>query len=139
MVNFSLKVEEPSENCRTMAGVTDWTERHRPSSERQLEGNEVQRRKIRAWLDEWKNGNPRKKALLLVGPPGVGKRRWHERLHKTWVGMSSNSMPQMPETLQRFARSQRTAQLTVHCFIIRMRRSNELSFYSMKLTTSLED
>ena len=73
MVNSSLKVEEPSENCRTMAGVTDWTERHRPSSERQLEGNEVQRRKIRAWLDEWKNGNPRKKALLLVGPPGVGK------------------------------------------------------------------
>ncbi len=56
-----------------MAGVTDWTERHRPSSERQLEGNEVQRRKIRAWLDEWKNGTPRKKALLLVGPPGVGK------------------------------------------------------------------
>ena len=73
MVISSLKVEEPSENCRTMAGATDWTERHRPSSERQLEGNEVQRRKIRAWLDEWKNGNPRKKALLLVGPPGVGK------------------------------------------------------------------
>ena len=73
MVKSPLKVEEPSENCRTMAGVTDWTERHRPSSERQLEGNEVQRRKIRAWLDEWKNGKPRKKALLLVGPPGVGK------------------------------------------------------------------
>ncbi len=56
-----------------MAEVSDWTERHRPSSERQLEGNEVQRRKIRAWLDEWQNGLPRKKALLLVGPPGVGK------------------------------------------------------------------
>ena len=56
-----------------MAGISDWTERHRPSSERHLEGNEVQRRKIRAWLDEWKNGTPRKKALLLVGPPGVGK------------------------------------------------------------------
>jgi len=68
-----VKVEEPSVNCRTMAAVTDWTERHRPSSERQLEGNEVQRRKIRAWLDEWKTGTPRKKSLLLVGPPGVGK------------------------------------------------------------------
>ena len=56
-----------------MAGISDWTERHRPSSERHLEGNEVQRRKIRAWLDEWKSGTPRKKALLLVGPPGVGK------------------------------------------------------------------
>ncbi len=56
-----------------MAGVSDWTERHRPSSERQLEGNEVQRRKIRSWLDDWNNGLPRKKALILVGPPGVGK------------------------------------------------------------------
>ncbi len=52
---------------------SDWTERHRPKSEQQLEGNEVQRRKIRTWLDEWKAGSPKKKALLLVGPPGVGK------------------------------------------------------------------
>ena len=56
-----------------MAQVRDWTERHRPRSEQLLEGNEVQRRKIRAWLDEWQNGAPKKKALLLIGPPGVGK------------------------------------------------------------------
>ena len=56
-----------------MAGVSDWTERHSPTSERHLEGNEVQRRKIRAWLDDWQNSTPRKKAILLVGPPGVGK------------------------------------------------------------------
>lgn len=56
-----------------MAVPSDWTERHRPSSEQMLEGNEVQRRTIRAWLDEWTNGAPKKKALLLVGPPGVGK------------------------------------------------------------------
>ena len=56
-----------------MAVVSDWTERYRPSSECQLEGNEVQRREIRAWLDDWNNGLPRKKALILVGPPGVGK------------------------------------------------------------------
>ncbi len=56
-----------------MSGVSDWTERHRPTSERQLEGNEVQRRKIRSWLDDWQSGTPKKKALLLVGPPGVGK------------------------------------------------------------------
>ena len=52
---------------------SDWTERHRPRSEQMLEGNEVQRRKIRAWLDEWKEGVPKKKAILLIGPPGVGK------------------------------------------------------------------
>ncbi|MEZ8113055.1 MAG: AAA family ATPase [Candidatus Poseidoniales archaeon] len=56
-----------------MGEVSDWTERHRPVSERQLEGNEVQRRKIRKWLDDWQSGTPSKKALLLVGPPGVGK------------------------------------------------------------------
>ncbi|MBT5122404.1 MAG: AAA family ATPase, partial [Euryarchaeota archaeon] len=56
-----------------MPEVSDWTERHRPTSERHLEGNEVQRRKIRAWLDDWQNGTPKKKAILLAGPPGVGK------------------------------------------------------------------
>ena len=53
--------------------ASDWTERHRPMSERQLEGNEAQRQKIRAWLDQWKEGKPPKPGLLLVGPPGVGK------------------------------------------------------------------
>ncbi|MBT5727146.1 MAG: hypothetical protein HOI75_04890, partial [Euryarchaeota archaeon] len=47
-----------------MPEVSDWTERHRPTSERHLEGNEVQRRKIRAWLDDWQNGTPKKKAIL---------------------------------------------------------------------------
>jgi replication factor C large subunit len=56
-----------------MGDVSDWTERYRPVSEVQLEGNETQRRQIRKWLDEWKSGTPSKKALLLVGPPGVGK------------------------------------------------------------------
>ena len=53
--------------------ASDWTERHRPLSERQLEGNEGQRQKIRTWLDQWKEGRPKKPGLLLVGPPGVGK------------------------------------------------------------------
>lgn len=56
-----------------MSGVSDWTERHRPTSESHLEGNETQRQKIRKWLDDWKNGVPKNKAILLVGPPGVGK------------------------------------------------------------------
>ena len=53
--------------------VSDWTERYRPTSERQLEGNESQRRLIRNWLDEWSNGIPSKPGILLIGPPGVGK------------------------------------------------------------------
>ena len=53
--------------------ASDWTERHRPMTERQLEGNEAQRKKIRAWLDQWKDGRPKKPGILLIGPPGVGK------------------------------------------------------------------
>ena len=53
--------------------ASDWTERHRPMSERQLEGNEGQRKKIRVWLDQWKEGRPKKPGLLLIEPPGVGK------------------------------------------------------------------
>ena len=56
-----------------MSGASDWTERHRPMSEHQLEGNEIQRRHIREWLDGWVAGKPKKKGILLVGPPGVGK------------------------------------------------------------------
>ena len=53
--------------------ASDWTERHRPGSESQLDGNEAQRKKIRSWLDQWQDGIPSKPGLLLIGPPGVGK------------------------------------------------------------------
>lgn len=56
-----------------MVVASDWTERHRPRSELELEGNESERSKIRMWLDKWKNGEPKKKGILLSGPPGVGK------------------------------------------------------------------
>jgi replication factor C large subunit len=53
--------------------LSDWTERYRPETERQLEGNESNRKIIRNWLDQWQHGRPKKPGLLLVGPPGVGK------------------------------------------------------------------
>jgi replication factor C large subunit len=52
---------------------TDWTERYRPASQKELEGNDSARRKIQSWLKEWDGGMPNKRGLLLVGPPGVGK------------------------------------------------------------------
>jgi len=52
---------------------SDWTERYRPASEIDLEGNDRQRSQIRAWLREWEKGVPDKTGLILVGPPGIGK------------------------------------------------------------------
>jgi replication factor C large subunit len=51
----------------------DWTERYRPQSTRDLEGNDTQRKRIRNWLTAWENGVPEKRGMLLSGPPGVGK------------------------------------------------------------------
>ena len=54
--------------------VEDWTERYRPSSIEEMEGNDSQLRKIRNWLEQWDSSNPpKKKGILLSGPPGVGK------------------------------------------------------------------
>ena len=52
----------------------DWTERYRPSTLAEIAGNEDKLRRVRVWLDSWVSGRPpKKKGLLLSGPPGVGK------------------------------------------------------------------
>lgn len=54
--------------------VTDWTEKYRPKDISSMEGNETQLNKICLWLDEWNEGKmPKKRGILLSGPPGVGK------------------------------------------------------------------
>ena len=47
--------------------VSDWTERYRPDSERQLEGNERQRKLIRNWLQNWTEGVPKNQEFYLSG------------------------------------------------------------------------
>tara|TARA_Y100001978_G_scaffold203519_1_gene230469 strand:+ start:16129 stop:17622 length:1494 start_codon:yes stop_codon:yes gene_type:complete len=52
---------------------SDWTEKYRPRHEGELVGNKDAINSVKKWIKEWDNGIPKKKCILLVGPPGVGK------------------------------------------------------------------
>lgn len=54
--------------------IEDWTEKYRPSTMAEMEGNDSQLRMIGQWLDRWARGKtPDKRGIMLSGPPGVGK------------------------------------------------------------------
>jgi replication factor C large subunit len=50
-----------------------WTEKYRPRSLREIIGNETAVRSMRRWAESWASGIPRKRALVLIGEPGIGK------------------------------------------------------------------
>lgn len=50
-----------------------WIIKYRPKSLKDVIGNREAISKIKSWLSKWERGIPKKKALLLYGPPGVGK------------------------------------------------------------------
>jgi replication factor C large subunit len=51
-----------------------WTVKHRPRKIAEIAGHKSAIEKITEWLDEWgKNERPKKRAVLLHGPPGIGK------------------------------------------------------------------
>ncbi len=47
-----------------------WVEKYRPKSIREMVGNEHARLEVYRWLTGWRRGD---RALLLIGPPGIGK------------------------------------------------------------------
>ncbi len=52
---------------------SDWTELYRPRTLSQVVGNPKAVSEMRSWADSWDEGRPSKRALVLMGPPGVGK------------------------------------------------------------------
>ncbi|AIF69248.1 hypothetical protein PAP_04165 [Palaeococcus pacificus DY20341] len=50
-----------------------WVEKYRPKRLSELVNQEKALPKVKAWVEEWLKGRPKKKAILLYGPPGVGK------------------------------------------------------------------
>ncbi len=50
-----------------------WVEKHRPEKLEEIAGNPSAIKTIISWLKEWKKGRPKKRAILLYGPAGVGK------------------------------------------------------------------
>lgn len=50
-----------------------WPEKHRPKSRNSLVGNSEAIDSLKSWIKSWEKRVPKKKAALLVGPPGTGK------------------------------------------------------------------
>ncbi|MDR3205944.1 MAG: replication factor C large subunit [Candidatus Methanoplasma sp.] len=51
----------------------DWTEKYRPRSLTGIVGNPGPSKDLLAWGRSWESGPPEKRAVVLMGPPGVGK------------------------------------------------------------------
>ncbi len=50
-----------------------WTVKHKPQSLAEVVGNKEAIQKFVNWVKSWEKGIPKKKAVFLYGPPGIGK------------------------------------------------------------------
>ncbi|MCL2148918.1 MAG: replication factor C large subunit [Methanomassiliicoccaceae archaeon] len=51
----------------------DWTEKYRPRRLSEVIGNPGAAKELREWAESWGKGVPKKRAVVLMGAPGVGK------------------------------------------------------------------
>jgi len=52
---------------------TPWTVKYKPRTLNEVAGNDEAKSKILKWIQQWDKKPPKKRALLIYGPPGVGK------------------------------------------------------------------
>src|SRR2546421_1878875 len=53
--------------------MTSWVEKYRPKDLDDVAGNPTAVAELRKWAASWQRGRPEKKAVVLQGPPGIGK------------------------------------------------------------------
>ena len=51
----------------------DWTELYRPKGLAEVVGNPKVVKDLQKWALSWEEGRPEMRAVVLMGPPGVGK------------------------------------------------------------------
>ncbi len=51
----------------------DWATKYRPKTLDEVLGNPGAVRELRSWAKSWDEGTPSKRAVVLMGPPGIGK------------------------------------------------------------------
>jgi replication factor C large subunit len=64
---------EITESAKLTPTQTDWTEKYRPKSFKDVIGNKKALHELRLWAEEWTKGVPEKKAVILHGAAGIGK------------------------------------------------------------------
>ncbi|MFB6471064.1 MAG: replication factor C large subunit [Vulcanisaeta sp. AZ3] len=50
-----------------------WVEKYRPRRLSDVVNQEEAKKALQDWIKSWERGKPSKKAVMLVGPPGIGK------------------------------------------------------------------
>ena len=53
--------------------MSKWTEKYRPKRLDDIVGNKKAKEELLKWANSWHNGPPKKRAVVLMGDPGVGK------------------------------------------------------------------
>ncbi|MDR1690212.1 MAG: replication factor C large subunit, partial [Candidatus Methanoplasma sp.] len=60
----------------------DWTEKYRPKKLSDVIGNPSAVKELEDWAGSWMSGIPKKRAIVLIGSPGIGKTSSAEALAK---------------------------------------------------------